>query len=84
MDRMTTCYAMVLAMVVGLAGCGQKGPKVQYVEGVVTLDGNPVEGATVGFSPVEKDKGMAASGPLTHAECLSLPRPRAVSRMRAP
>ncbi len=37
------------------------GPDVNYVEGVVTLDGSPVEGVTVGFSPVDP-AGMAAVG----------------------
>jgi len=40
-------------------GCGQRGPVVEMVEGVVLLDGQPVEGATVLFSP---DAGGAADG----------------------
>lgn len=46
----------------GIAGCSGGGPDVQYVEGVVTLDGKPVEGATVGFSPVDAATGLAAVG----------------------
>jgi len=62
MDRLTTGFAVALAAVVGFVGCGQTGPAVQYVEGVVTLDGSPLEGATVGFSPVDAAKGTAAVG----------------------
>jgi hypothetical protein len=45
-----------------LNGCGKSGPSVNYVEGVVTLDGKPIEGVTVGFSPVDATKGLAAVG----------------------
>src|SRR5437762_1698385 len=42
------CAGVMLCLV---AGCGKK----QYkVEGTVTLDGKPVEGATVTFMPEEK------------------------------
>ena len=34
-----------------LPGCGPKGPKVHRVEGIVTLDGKPIEGANVSFVP---------------------------------
>ena len=62
MDRLKMHCAAALAMVVGLAGCGKQGPVVNYVEGVVTLDGTPLEGATVGFSPVDTVKGIGAVG----------------------
>ena len=55
---------VALAMLVlGLAGCsgGSKGPTVNYVEGVVTLDGTPVEGVAVGFSPSTAG-GIGAAG----------------------
>jgi hypothetical protein len=45
-----------------VAGCAQQGPDVNYVEGVVTLDGQPIEGVAVGFSPVDASKGTAAVG----------------------
>jgi hypothetical protein len=42
-----------LLLLAGLLGCdGAGGPRVHYVEGVVTLDGQPVEGVLVNFSPV--------------------------------
>jgi hypothetical protein len=44
-------------------GCGGRaGPKVEYVEGLVTLDGSPVAGASVGYSPVDRSVGLPASG----------------------
>ena len=43
-------FAVGLALAVG---CGRStGPAVEFVEGVVLLDGQPIEGADVGFSPV--------------------------------
>ncbi|MDA7886740.1 carboxypeptidase-like regulatory domain-containing protein [Pirellulales bacterium] len=39
-------------------GCGNSDANVEYVQGVVTLDGAPLEGATVFFSP----KGSAGKG----------------------
>ena len=44
------------------AGCGSRGPAVQFVEGVVTLDGAALEGADVGFSPTSPDGGLSAVG----------------------
>jgi len=41
-----------LFAIIGAGGCGRSGPAVAYVEGVVLLDGEPVAGASVGFSPV--------------------------------
>jgi hypothetical protein len=40
-------------------GCGHRGPAVEMVEGMVLLDGQPVEGATVLFSP---ESGGPAGG----------------------
>lgn len=57
-----SCALMVGLVLVGVVGCTGSGPDVQYVEGKVTLDGQPVEGATVGFSPVDPTKGLAAVG----------------------
>lgn len=42
------------------SGCRPAGPAVHYVEGVVLLEGEPVDGATVGFSPIEG--GLPAFG----------------------
>ena len=54
-----TLWLIVLVLVI--AGCGPAGPDVQYVEGVVTLDGKPLDSATVTFVPVDK-AGMSAAG----------------------
>lgn len=43
-------------------GCGQRGPRVEFVEGVVVHEGQPVVGATVGFSPVDDNTGLPANG----------------------
>lgn len=40
-------------------GCS-RGPAIQYVEGLVTLDGQPVEGAIVSFTP--SGPGLRAAG----------------------
>src|SRR4029453_13121047 len=53
---------LVLALF-GLVGCESScGPAVQYVEGVVTLDGSPIEGVTVSFSPAKAGSGTPAVG----------------------
>jgi hypothetical protein len=55
------CSALLLAL--AITGCGgQRGPKVEYVEGVVTLDGKPLEGASVGYSPLSPGQGLPAGG----------------------
>jgi hypothetical protein len=55
------CAALLLAL--AITGCGgQRGPKVEYVEGLVTLDGKPLDGASVGYSPVTPGKGLPAGG----------------------
>jgi len=41
----------VLILVVGTIGCGQGRPKTVPVSGTVTLDGQPVDGASVTFYP---------------------------------
>ena len=55
--------AYMLALI---CGCGPRGPAVELVEGIVLLDGKPVEGATVFFSPVpvsgEARSGLPAAG----------------------
>ena len=49
-------------LVMSAFGCSQSsGPAVQYVHGLITLDGSPIEGATVSFSP-KSPGGIGASG----------------------
>ena len=58
------CQGLMLVLVAGLGlvvGCGRNaGPVVQFVEGKVVLDGESLEGATVGLSPVKGSKGLPA------------------------
>jgi hypothetical protein len=52
-------------LLVGMfVGCGHRGPAVEMVEGLVLLDGAPVEGATVLFSPESSGPagGLPAAG----------------------
>ena len=44
---------MFLVMAVASSGCGQKGPKLVRVSGIVTLDGVPLAHAHVTFSDAE-------------------------------
>jgi hypothetical protein len=53
---------VVTAALVGTVGCTQSGPAVQFVEGRILLDGQPVSGATVGFGPVSPATGLPAAG----------------------
>ncbi|HID74576.1 MAG TPA: carboxypeptidase regulatory-like domain-containing protein [Planctomycetaceae bacterium] len=57
--------SVVLLTAVGLVGCGGGGPKKVKVTGTVTLDGKPVDGAAVAFSP--KGEGGQAAGTMTDA-----------------
>ena len=58
--RVCCMLALILAPVI-LTGCGDPGLPVVKVAGKVLLDGEPVEGAMVSFSPVDAD-GRYASG----------------------
>jgi hypothetical protein len=64
LERMATLLRRTLwlfAAALVMAGCGPAGPDVQFVEGVVTLDGKPLDGATVTFAAVDKT-GIPAAG----------------------
>lgn len=41
---------LAAALMAAVAGCAKKGPDVQFVEGRVTLDGQPLGNATIGFT----------------------------------
>ena len=59
------CAVLMLAMVVLVCpGCGRgpKRPIVHSVKGRVMLDGQPLEGVGVSFSPVVKGQGVTAFG----------------------
>lgn len=59
-ESVAVCLA-VLAICLILPGC-RRGLPVVYVEGVVTMNGEPIEGANVGFTPVGKPGSMPAAG----------------------
>ena len=52
----------VAAVLAASGGCTKSGPAVQFVEGRILLDGQPVPGATVGFGPVSPATGLPAAG----------------------
>ena len=58
--RWATAWLACGGLIAGIAGCGRSGPAVQYVEGIVTLDGAPVGGAIVTFAP--SGAGLGAAG----------------------
>jgi len=58
--RRTTAWLAFGALIAGVSGCGRSGPVVEYVEGIVTLDGKPLEGAVVTFRPTSG--GLTAAG----------------------
>jgi hypothetical protein len=67
--RRTTTFSVALACLAcgsvfsATVGCGRRsGPPVQIVQGKVSLDGRPIAGATVGFSPDAGSGGLAAYG----------------------
>ena len=43
-------------------GCGPQGLDTQYVEGIITLDGEPLGGALITFHPVDREEGKTAAG----------------------
>jgi hypothetical protein len=59
-NMMRRTFWLIAAALV-MAGCGPAGPDVQFVEGVVTLDGKPLDGASVAFVPIDKS-GISAAG----------------------
>jgi hypothetical protein len=44
-------YLTLAAMTVAMIGCGESGPKLVPVSGTVTLNGKPLEGAEIVFTP---------------------------------
>jgi len=52
----------VLAGAAATAGCGGDRPKLGAVTGKVTLDGRPLKGARILFSPTELDRGRESVG----------------------
>ncbi|MDR0610251.1 MAG: carboxypeptidase-like regulatory domain-containing protein [Planctomycetaceae bacterium] len=56
--------AQLCLVVFLLSGCNpatKKAP-MNYVEGIITLDGEPVSGASIRFTPKEASNGISAAG----------------------
>lgn len=62
LSRSTMCWAIGLMGLAVCTGCGRSGPAVEMVEGAILLDGVPLAGASVGFSPLTPGVGLPASG----------------------
>ncbi len=62
MQRMIYGTLVVAVVALVATGCGERMLEVDYVEGVVTLDGEPVPGASLVFQPVTEGAGMSAYG----------------------
>ena len=67
---MRTCpklaYALMMFLPMLFAGCGEDGPELGTVTGVVTLDGKPAQGLTIRFVP--QKEGASPSYGSTDAE----------------
>ena len=65
MERSVIRGLSILMTVVVVFGCGKKNPNLPDlvpVTGTVTLDGKPLDGATVYFTPVGDTRGVDAFG----------------------
>lgn len=63
--RLGACSLLLLAVI----GCGKadSGPPRFVLEGTVTLDGNPLDGATITFLPTNL-KNRPSGGPISHGK----------------
>jgi hypothetical protein len=59
---------IVLVLTLSLVGCGPKGLQTYFVEGIVTLDGKPLDGAIVTFTPAERTAENMTAGGQTNGE----------------
>jgi hypothetical protein len=53
---------ILFVTLVFVAGCGGNHLRTEYVEGLVTLDGNILADATISFSPAVEGEGITAVG----------------------
>lgn len=66
MFRSTACFFSLL-FIVAFIGCGSSSIRVEYVEGIVTLDGEPVSEATMTFLPKTETPPMEMATGMTDA-----------------
>jgi len=59
LDCHTLTLSLIIVFLLVTLGCGSK---LCMIVGQVTLDGQPLENATVLFTPTEEDQGESASG----------------------
>ncbi|MDR0336060.1 MAG: DUF4198 domain-containing protein [Planctomycetaceae bacterium] len=64
MSKIFIALFVLSILLINATGCstGKSNFRVETVEGFVTLDGSPVAGVTVGFSPVDSNAGKPAVG----------------------
>jgi len=60
--RFSSATAVTMVVLLSMTGCGRPGLDLQLVEGMVTIDGEPLAGATIGFSPLMPGQGLPATG----------------------
>lgn len=64
LQRIPSVWFPILAVSALFCGCGGSSSSVDLVpvSGVVMLDGQPLEGATVRFEPISAEEGRSSSG----------------------
>jgi hypothetical protein len=60
-SRVAACAVCLGIAVLATSGCGW-GSRVEFVEGIVLFDGQPLSDAIVAFSPVQRGQGLPAVG----------------------
>jgi len=58
-------YVMLACLAAAMFGCGESGPKLVPVSGTVTINGKPLEGAEVVFSPDDSNNDGQPATDLT-------------------
>jgi hypothetical protein len=59
MRNLLCCLVPVVSLIIFVSGC-DSGLRTEYVEGIVTLDGNPLDGALVTFIPSGAEAKIAS------------------------
>lgn len=61
MNRICTCLAITAFMLTGCGGAQDDLPELSAVTGIITLDGQPLSGASVVFESQEEGRGISAA-----------------------